>query len=317
MKNLLYFMLLLLQVVFYSGCRDFIEVDLENKTVNILAPSDNMSSTTATVNFYWETLEGARSYHLQLVKPSFDNIVTMLADTNVSGTSFSIVLTPGNYQWRIRGQNGSTQTLYTVRSFTIDSTSDLSSQTLVLQSPDNNYATNAPSVTFSCYELYNSPGYRFAMKTHTSDFSGTLLLPESLESNTERTFSISTEGYYDWGMRGESATSSTPYAFRSIYIDRTAPGSPLLNSPADGNTSGGPSFTLSWTRASDTGSPLHDSIYIYSDAALTTLKRSYKVSSGTSLSDTLSNGTYYWRVKSVDQAGNTGSFSVTRWFKLI
>jgi len=34
--------------------------------------------------------------------------------------------------------------------------------------------------------------------------------------------------------------------------------------------------------------------------------------SGTSLNDTLSIGTYYWRVKAHDKAGNQGNFSVLR-----
>jgi hypothetical protein len=227
------------------------------------------------------------------------------------------VLVPGTYQWRIRALNGSSATPYVVRTLTIDSTTDLSSQTIILNSPANNYATNASTVTFTCYGLYNATSYRWALKTHASGFTGSLVLPEHLESDTSVTITGLTEGYYDWGMRGETSLSSTLYASRSIYIDFTAPVTPSLDLPANGNTATGPGFNLSWIHATDTGSPLYDSVYIYNNAALTGITRTYKITSSTNVSDTLSNGTYYWRVKTFDKAGNASGFSGSRWFKLM
>lgn len=300
-----------------AACNDFFESDLSKETVTLIAPADNTVTTTATVNFYWEKLDAARSYAVQVVKPDFGSITQIVADTNVSGTGFSIVLTPGTYQWRVRAQNGSSVTPYTTRTFTIDSTSDLSSQTIILYNPVNNYATNLSEMTFSCYGLYNAGQYRWALKTHAAGFGGSLVLPEQTSTDTAITVSGLTEGYYDWGMRAETNLSSTLYSIRSIYIDFTSPAAPTLDLPANGVTSTGPNFSLAWTHASDSGSPLYDSVYIYNDASFTSIKRIYKVSSGSTLTDTLANGTYYWRMKTLDKAGNASGFSASRWFKLM
>lgn len=310
----LFFLFTMAQML--NSCNDFFEADLSKGTVTIIAPADHASTTIATVNFYWEKLKTARIYQVQVAKPSFDSISTILTDTEVSETSFSLVLVPGTYQWRVRAKNGSSFTPWSTRTLTIDSTSDLSSQTIILYNPADQYATNSSTMSFSCYGLYNASQYRWALKTHTGDFSGSLVLPEQLVSDTVVTVSGLTEGYHDWGMRGETSFSSTLYAYRSIYVDFTAPSTPVLDLPVNGYTSTGPSFSLSWTHGPDSGSPLYDSIYIYNNAALTDIIRAYKVSSGNTMTDTLSNGTYYWRMKTIDKAGNASGFSTSRWFKL-
>lgn len=310
-----YFLTIITGFLLFS-CKDFIETDLTDKNVDIIAPQDNLLTTSAAINFYWEPLDGARQYRIQVASPSFDNMTSIVTDTLLGGTEFSYVLRPGNYQWRIRAQNGSSKTPYITRNITIDSTSDLSSQTIILLSPASEYATNSSSLTFSCYGLYNATHYRWALKTHASSFGGTLVLPDQLVADTFITVTGLPEGYLDWGMRGETSNSSTLYSSRSIYIDYTNPNAPALTAPANATTSVGPNFSLSWSRATDSGSPLYDSVYIYTSSSLSTIKRTYKITSGTSLSDTLADGTYYWRVKSIDKAGNAGAFSASRWFKL-
>lgn len=296
-----------------SGCNDFIEKDLKDKEVTIYAPSQNYTTTTATVTFYWQKLDGARSYHIQIAKPSFDGMVSLLTDTLCTGSQFSYVFTPGTYQWRIRAENGTTETPYITRNIQIDSTNDLSSQQIILIDPVNNYAINTTSFTLNYYSLYNANSYRIAVKSHTSSFNGSLIVPEATSTDTFVTISGLTEGYLDWGVRGETGISSTPYSTRSIYIDLTDPLAPTLNTPAAAATITGPDFTLTWTNGSDSGSPLGDSVYIYEDASFNVLRKAY-YSTTTILTDTIADGTYYWRVKAIDKAGNTGPFSTSRNF---
>lgn len=296
-----------------QGCRDFIAEDLRNKTVSVISPADSSETTTATVNFYWEETDGARYYHLQIAKPSFSGMTTLLADTNITGTTFTYVFTPGTYQWRIRAENGSTETAYITRTIFIDSTADLTGQTIILYSPAHDYATNDTSVQFNWYGLYNASSYRYVIKTSATGFSGTQILPDQVVTDTLVTISGIAEGHYDWGVRGESSLSATSYVVRSIWIDYTNPGSVSLVSPAHNSTISGPSISLSWSNATDSGSPLYDSIYVATDSTFNNLRKAL-YSNGTSISDTLSNGIYYWKTRAIDKAGNKSNYSVVRKF---
>ncbi len=304
---------LFLALTLFQSCRDFIAEDLTDKDVVVLSPSDNLSTTSATINFYWEELEGARTYRLQIAKPSFDNMSSLLMDTSVTQTQFTYVFTPGTYQWRVRAENGSSETPFVTRTITIDSTTDLSTQQIILINPADNYATNTTSFTLNFFGLYNATQYRVAVKSYTTGFSGSLIVPEIVITDTFVTVSGLTEGYLDWGVKGESGVSSTPFTTRSIYIDLTDPLAPTLNTPANAATISGPDFTLSWTNGSDSGSPLTDSVYIYQNSTLSVLRKAY-LSSITILTDTIADGTYYWRIKAIDKAGNSGPFSTTRSF---
>jgi hypothetical protein len=304
---------LLLALTLFQSCRDFIAEDLTDKNLVVLSPSDNMVTTSATINFYWQELEGARTYRLQIAKPSFDNMSALLMDTSVTQTQFTYVFTPGTYQWRVRAENGSTETPYVTRTITIDSTTDLTTQQIILINPADNYATNSTSFTLDFFGLYNATQYRVAIKSHTTGFSGSLIVPEMVITDTFITISGLTEGYLDWGVKGESGVSSTPFTTRSIYIDLTNPLAATLNSPANAATITGPDFTLSWTNGTDSGSPLSDSVYIYENATFTVLRKAYFTAT-TILTDTIADGTYYWRVKAIDKAGNLGPFSTTRSF---
>lgn len=288
------------------SCKDIFEEDLSDKTVIITAPSDNLVTTDAVIHFYWEEMTGARTYRIQIAKPSFSNLQQILTDTSITGTDFTWNFSPGTYQWRIRAENGSSQSDYTTYSIEVDSTTDLSGQQLILISPSNNYMTNQTSVAFNWYDLYNADQYSFLLKEN--DFNGALVIPEEIVTDNTITLSNLAEGKYGWGVRGENANSNTNYFSRIIWIDLTAPNAPTLTQPANNSTFINQEVTFTWTHATDTGTPLSDSIYIYSDQNMTTLKTSAFVISP-SYTDSLGIGTYYWRVISIDAAGNRGTYS--------
>lgn len=142
------------------------------------------------------------------------------------------------------------------------------------------------------------------------DWNGSLLLPEIITQENEVVIVDIPEGHFSWGVRGESILSNTVYSVFSFTTDYTVPGAPTLIAPA--NTSNVMSPVLfSWNRASDSGTQLSDSLYIYSDLALQNIVYSGSEST-TSHTEELTAGVYYWRVKTFDMAGNIGSFSTTR-----
>jgi hypothetical protein len=113
--------LLCVFIVFTYGCSDIIEVeDISNKTVSILAPTNEAVLNSTTITFTWNSLEDAEAYKLQIATPSFENATQIVLDSTLTVTSFSRILENGNYQWRIRAENSGYQTSYSTQNFTIE-----------------------------------------------------------------------------------------------------------------------------------------------------------------------------------------------------
>lgn len=108
-KTLLYMLAVL---AFLSGCRDFIEPSIENRKVILLAPGNNTADSLYNQNFWWEPVNDALGYRLQVVTPSFDSINRMIIDTLVQDNKFMLTLEPGRFSWRVRAENGSSNSFY-------------------------------------------------------------------------------------------------------------------------------------------------------------------------------------------------------------
>ena len=54
------------------GCSDFIVKDITDETVKILAPPDSFHSNSPEITLWWEEVDGAEDYNLQIVSQSFD-----------------------------------------------------------------------------------------------------------------------------------------------------------------------------------------------------------------------------------------------------
>jgi hypothetical protein len=90
------------------ACDTAFETDLAGKKVILLAPANNLSTTDRTHTFYWEQLQGAAEYRLQVVSPRFDSIVKLIADTTISFDRFKLTnLDAASYQWRVQALNNS------------------------------------------------------------------------------------------------------------------------------------------------------------------------------------------------------------------
>jgi hypothetical protein len=311
-----FFKLIVLSVVLLciTRCDDIIEKDLSKKTVTLTAPSDGVSTTYASQNFVWETVNGATDYRLQIATPTFDNIEKLLVDAVMDTNVYSYTLSPGKYQWRVCAYNGSTETSYSVHSLTIKDTSDISSQTIVPVGPADNYISSKSAVQFSWQNLYNATSYQLQIKK-TSDAS--VLYPNVFTTYDTLTQSVP-EGSYQWSVRGYNSTTKTYTTYsvsRSLVIDQTAPGLPTLKSPANQSTQTSNLINFQWTKPTDNLTQVTDSLLVASDSLFTNLTVAIKTGiSASSYSHTFTSaGKYYWKVKSTDQAGNQGQYS-NKWY---
>lgn len=294
-------------VTLLIGCNEVFEDDLSNKSITIITPDDDYISPSNQIQFWWDELSGADWYHIQIVKPSFSGIQTLVMDTNVTGDNFTCIFPYGQYEWRIRPENSAYQGTYVVRSFTIESDSDLTFYVIPLISPSQLDTINQTLLSFSWQSIPYANTYSFAIWQPA--YGGTVVYSNFSSTNSHQ-YTFPADGTFEWGVKASNSQSSTVFFTRKIYIDTQIPTIPTLISPVDNDTITTTPVNFIWTHVSG-GSSITDSILISSDISFNSIVLS-AASTSTSLTTNLSSGTYFWKVKSTDAAGNAGNYSSYR-----
>lgn len=324
MRNFFIYMLLLTGML--CSCTDIFEEEIDDEQIVLLAPSDLLRTKVIQHTFWWEEVEGANEYRLQMVSPHFDTIEKLVLDTVVTENSFSYSMNPGRYQWRVRGENSNSATPYTTATLFIDSTLDISSQQIELLSPLGGFTTNDMSQVFEWQEVYNADYYSFELRRNSD--SGSLLASADniLEGYYE--YNFDEDGLFYWKVKGHNVSSNTSTIFSSfsILIDTETPDIPQLSNPNNGDILTQTSddlYSLEWTATIADNNESEVSAWLYvSDVNTSSFSGVTPVvlpvnSTNMSFSVELDFiGEYYWKVKTVDEAGNESSFSETNSFTI-
>ncbi len=305
MKKLNYIVILLITTLFgLSSCEEIIHVkDISDQTVELVAPVNNAQFTSTGVTFTWNPLQDATEYQLQIAKPNFTSPLQIVVDTTVTATSFTQQLAVGQYEWRVRALNSSYNTVYSSRFITVASNEDFQSNTVLLTSPTNNLITNTAAQALSWQSIIGATNYQVQVYNESN-----VVVLDQTTPNTTYSYTFP-QGAHQWRVRATNGTDYTLYSSRSVLIDTTAPNVATLSSPANASTTTATDITFQWNRTAITGSTESDKIYIYTNSALTNLF--FEGQATSPYTKTLSAGTYYWRVKASDSAGNEGAFSST------
>jgi hypothetical protein len=273
-----------------------IESDISNETVVLIAPSDSTEVSSSTIFFDWEALEDATHYEIQIATPGFNNTQQLLLNSIDSLTFKELQLNTGDYQWRVKAMNSNYETQYTTASFKVTTIDTFSDNMVLLISPPENLITNSSSQNLQWQPVNGANLYRIRI---TDTFG---VLEEELTSTNTNVAVTFPEGDFIWKVRAENETQNTLYSSRNILVDLTQPNTPILSNPENGETLTSQQVSFEWTRASIEGSVETDSIYVYRDMGLLNLVLKDLVTSP--YETTLTNDTYYWFVKSFDEAGN-------------
>lgn len=300
--------LLIAMGIFVMGCEDMIEENMEKKTVTIVSPPNNYTTTDLSITFQWDEVEGADQYNLQVWNSNGIRLLNTYIDTTMYDYTFPYFDT---FTWKVRAENTATESPYTTYTIIVDSTDDLSTTTLFLDSPSDNYFSSDFDVVFKWDAVYSAEDYRVELL----DLNQNLIDNSMITTDDSLEYTFSTEGDYIWRVRAQNASSNTQYSSRYITIDATAPNTPSLIYPVAGDTVIAVPFSMSWNRWGETGSPITDSLFVASDSLFTTIVVSEAVSdSSYSFTSTVNDGAYYWYVRSMDAAGNESSNSDTSKF---
>lgn len=307
-----------------TSCSEIFEGDLSEDTLVVISPSKDLETVSTQVQFVWEELEDATSYQLRIASPNFANLTSLELDSAIVGNTFPITLNPGEYEWRLQAKNAITESNTVSGTIQIDSTADLSTSTVNLISPSDQAYSNQLVQTFVWEEMYNADVYDFNMVHPDTPIT----IPNHTSENISINFAY--DGVYEWGVIGRNNLSQTETqpVTRNFTVDTYAPQTPSNLNPIDEAEipliQGGDSLvSFTWSGdVSETGvAPVTDRIQvstsnafqgqtIISDDVLsisTTAERNFNIK-------ILQPGTYYWRVKSDDRAGNSSDFATVSSF---
>lgn len=111
-------------LLFLLSCEDIInEINIENDSIELIAPFDGAVLMEGTVQFDWQSMEGASTYRIQIARPNFNNPEQIIFNEIVQDsltTSSEFTIEPGTYQWRVRGENGAYISPYTTSNLIIN-----------------------------------------------------------------------------------------------------------------------------------------------------------------------------------------------------
>jgi hypothetical protein len=312
MKPYLFILLFLLNGgLLLSSCDAIIEPSISKKTVQPEAPSDQYQSASYTINFWWDEVDHALSYHLQVVTPNFTAPGSLVLDTIVKKNTFFFNFNPGNYQWRVLAENGSSQTPYTApRDFTVAATS-IKQQAVQLISPANSLLTNQGNATFQWSSLYGATKYQLEIDTNNFVNESAALYNQTVPGQ-QVSFTFPKDHVYQWRVRAENDTAQAQWsAVNLVTYDHTPPAQVILSSPSDGITVPLP-VSLQWNTVTNA---VKYKLYVYQSDGTTLYNQSFPMllnPNNYSFNLGKSGDKIYWAVTALDAAGNESQLSVQR-----
>lgn len=299
---------LLFGLAVLQSCDDIIEPSISKSQVQLEAPTDQYASTSYTVNFWWDNVDHALTYHLQVVTPSFAAPGSLVLDTVVAGNKFAFNLNPGTYQWRVLAENGGSQTAYSpARTFTVVPAS-ITQQSIQLSTPINNTITTLSAVQFQWNSLYGAISYSFELDTNNFADTSHLVYKTTIPG-LQVSVNIPKIQKYEW--RVQALNSSANSLWSTIYyfsLTSPPPGLVTLISPSKNQTVPLP-VQLQWNAAA---SAVQYKLYAFKSDSTTTYSSTFPLTlNTTSYNFNFGNvgDVIYWKVSAINAAGVEGKAS--------
>ncbi len=297
-----------------AGCSEFIEPSIEKREITILAPANKLETNSYQQTFWWNPMADALFYRLQIVEPKFDSVSKMVLDTLIKTEKFVYTMDPGKYEWRVRGENGSSASSYSTRSLEIFPSS-LKEQSVQLTVPSNGLYFSKSDVRYEWLRLFGAKVYRLQVDNNNFLDENNMTLNVTTD-NLGFLQTLSKEGTYQFRVRAENGTENSKWSnVRSFTYDATGPDRVLLSTPANKQTVSRP-VRLTWSKLADAE---RYEISVYQSDEQTPYSKSYPqiVTSTEHVFDAGNVGeTIAWRVRAFDKAGNAGNYSEIRTFTI-
>ena len=282
--------------------------DISDKTVIAIAPSENATLDIKEINFSWEELEFAENYKLQIATPNFDNPLQVVVDETLTETTAIHTIENGNYQWRIKAKNSTSETPYTTTSFIVDALTfdeDISNETVAIVAPIDGAVLETNTINFTWEPVEFAEDYKIQIAT--PDFNNTVqVVVDEVLAGTTSTQTLE-DGDYQWRIKARNSESETGYTIASFSVqsngDDLSNKTVTLIAPIDGAMLTNNELNFTWEAVTNADEYIvqiatpdfTNPIQVVVDETLTT----------TTATHTLIDGSYQWRVKAKNATSQT------------
>lgn len=288
----------------------FFTVDTSGPESPVLVRPENQSVTTQkTPEFAWDDVPEAVAFELQVAENErFD--VPVIHDSTLTGTSFipQQELPDGTWTWRVRAKDdlGNWGSWSGIWMFTVDTRGPNAPD---LIEPEWEATLSSQSQNFSWQAISDAQAYELVI-ANNANFLSPVFRDTAL---TETTYPLSIDfddGVYYWRVRAKDRAGnwglwSPAWTF---MVDTQGPVAPNLIEPKQGSTLTDTTVYFNWELITEAWAyelvvaDNPDFISpVFRDSSLTDNAYSFPLN--------VENGTYYWRVRGQDMAGNWGDWS--------
>jgi len=285
---------------------------------NLELPANGAKTNNSTPLLDWSNVTDASgvTYSVQVsISNTFATTVVNVSGLTSSAYTVASALADGTYYWRVKTVDGAgNESDWTaIWSFLVDTVVGL--PTLLVPANGAKINNNTPTLDWTDVTDPSGVTYRLQVST-TSTFTSLLVSQTSLTaSQFTLTTALASGGTYYWRAKAvDGAGNDSGWtAAWSFYVDTTAPVAPALSSPSNGARTNNSTPTFSWSSVTDPSGVTYSIQVSTSNTFATTVVDVSGLASTTyTPSVPLADGTYYWRVRAVDGAGNNSAWSAVR-----
>jgi hypothetical protein len=201
----------------FFSCDDIFEDDISSKDVALIAPSNGVISKIVEQTFWWEEVEGAKAYNIQVVTPTFASIEGVILDSITNNNKFNHIFSPGIYEWTVTAWNTSSQAESEIFSFEIIE-NDISSIAFSLLSPPNNTTSDTVAQTFWWEKVEGAEEYNIQIVSPSFSNIEKLVL-DTVFTDNKLNYTLDNGNIYQWRVIATNLTSQTESEIYTITID--------------------------------------------------------------------------------------------------
>ncbi|MFN4133645.1 MAG: Ig-like domain repeat protein, partial [Candidatus Hadarchaeales archaeon] len=305
----------------------------------LLSPPNNFNDNTAVFSFYWDNLQPADSYIVQIDNDlnNVPDFSTYIESPLLVGKSWTTTITKdGLYYWRVkmfRDNDGDSNTPPPSSEWSENwafrrDTAAPAAPTIISPIPGENINDNTPLIDWlqvttdaNGAQENSLPLIYYAAVSDDPSFSYENRSSGWIENDNWTIAPALPDGVWYLRVRArDNAGNYGEWSARSFRVDTVppaAPPSPPIYPQNNGWTKGSPN--LDWTPVTDDSLPvMYEAWYsIYSDFPdAGTTKSGWIYDDNWQITGLSELYIYYWKVRAKDNAGNVGNFSSTWQFKV-
>jgi len=269
---------------------------------SLISPENNSYVHGAVLELSWSTVSGAQNYRFLLANNS--DFSSPIKNRILSGSGYTMSLpADGGYFWKVASRDSAGNEAYSQTWVVTADNSPPTAPALISPAENENVNDNIPQLTWgAALDNFGIENYEIWIDSSLS----------KVVTDNARTYENAPElsnGLHRWYVRVfDHAGNENSSVERSFFVDTVPPSQPAKSAPTNGTRTSSKTVTFQWTSVTDRGFPAaHYELWVDDDLGFGSPSILENVVVNSRTRD-VSDGNYFWRVRTYDNAGNASGF---------